>query len=184
MRLKGWINIAGDLEPAASKQIRYLQQEQEYAVVYAPEEVSATGEPLFFSQTDIRQYLETKAAAHTMVECLMEFAGVTMDDISRCYLSGAFSAHSDLESAITIGMFPDIAREKYQSITNTSLAGAREILLDNSRLQDAAELMESIYCMQFASVLDFTVRMQAAKFIPHTDMDRYPTVKEKLQKSL
>ena len=27
-----------------------------------------------------------------------------------------------------------------------------------------------------------TVRMQAAKFIPHTDMDRYPTVKEKLKK--
>lgn len=182
MRLNGWVDIAGDLEPGASPRIRYLEEEQEYVAVYATETESATGQPLFFSQTDIRQYLETKAAAHTMVECLLDFAGVSMDEITRCYLSGAFSAHSDLESAITIGMFPDISREKYQSIANTSLAGAREILLDHTRLHEAAELIESIYCMQFASVLDFTVRMQAAKFIPHTDMERYPTVKEKLLK--
>ena len=183
MRLNGWVNIAGELDPSASPRIRYLEEEQEYAAVYATEEESATGQPMFFSQTDIEQYLETKAAAHTMVECLLEFAGVSMDEITRYYLSGAFSAHSDLESAITIGMFPDIPREKYQSITNTSLAGAREILLDSKRLQEAAELVENLYCVQFASVLDFTVRMQAAKFIPHTDMNRYPSVKERLQKT-
>ena len=119
---------------------------------------------------------------HSDVECLLEFAGVTEADLSKCYLSGAFSAHSDLESAITIGMFPDIPREKYCGITNTSLAGAAAFLLDNTRLKEARELIDSIYCVQFASVLDFTVRMQAAKFIPHTDMDRYPTVKEKLKK--
>ena len=182
MRLNGWIDIAGDLNPAASARIRYLSEEKEYAAVYATEEESATGEALYFSQTDIRQYLETKAAAHTMVECLLEFAGVGMEDISRCYLSGAFSAHSDLESAITIGMFPDIPRQKYSAIRNTSLEGARQILLDRVRLQEARELIDSIYCVQFASVLDFTVRMQAAKFIPHTEMNRHPTVKEKLKR--
>ena len=182
MRLKGWINIAGDLEPAASPRIRYLPEEKEYAAVYATEEESATGQPLTFSQTDIRQYLDTKAAAGTMVECLLEFAGVTVEDLSKCYLSGAFSAHSDLESAITIGMFPDIPREKYCGITNTSLAGAVKILLDNTCLQEAKELIENLYCVQFASVPDFIVRMQAAKFIPHTDMSRYPSVEEKLKK--
>ena len=182
MRLNGWVNIAGDLEPEASGRIRYLEEEKEYAAVYATEEESATGQPLTFSQTDIRQYLDTKAAACTMVECLLEFAGVQVQDIAKCYLSGAFSAHSDLESAITIGMFPDIPREKYQGINNTSLAGAAKILLDNTCLGEARELIENLYCVQFASVPDFIVRMQAAKFIPHTDMDRYPTVKERLKK--
>lgn len=116
-----------------------------------------------------------------MVECLLEFAGVEMADISKYYLSGAFSAHSDLESAITIGMFPDVSREKYCGIVNTSLAGAAKILLDHTCLQEAEELIESLYCVQFASVPDFIVRMQAAKFIPHTDMNRFPTVREKLK---
>ena len=115
-----------------------------------------------------------------MIECLLELAGTKSEDIAQCYLSGAFSAHSNLESAITIGIFPDFPREKYCRITNTSLAGARELLLNYSRLQEARELAEKIYCVQFASIPDFLIRMQAAKFIPHTDMNRYPSISAKL----
>ena len=180
MRLAGWIDISGTLEPGASGRIRFLPEKQEYAAVYATEEESATRQPLYFSQTDIRQYLDTKAAAYTMVECLLETAGCAEADLAHCYLSGAFPAHSDLESAITIGIFPDLPREKYSCIANTSLEGARILLLDRSRLEEARSLAENMYCVQFASIPDFLVRMQAAKFIPHTDMDRYPTVRERL----
>ena len=176
MRLNGWINMAGELNPDVSNRIIYLAKEQQYAAVYALAEESASGEPLYFSQTDIRQYLDTKAAAYTMVECLMETAGVTTDDLAHLYLSGAFTAHSDLESAITIGIFPDLPRENYNVLSNTSLDGARILLLDRSRLQEVRELSENIYCVQFASIPDFLIRMQAAKFIPHTDMSRYPSI--------
>ena len=180
MRLNGWINMAGELNPDASNRIIYLAEEQQYAAVYALAEESASGQPLYFSQTDIRQYLDTKAAAYTMVECLMETAGVTTDDLEHLYLSGAFTAHSDLESAITIGIFPDIPREKCCVLSNTSLDGARILLLDRSRLQEVRELSENIYCVQFASIPDFLIRMQAAKFIPHTDISRYPSIQARL----
>ena len=175
MRLHGWIDIAGDLNPMASDQIVYIPEEGQYAVVYAPEE------KLYFSQSDIRQYLDTKAAAYTMVESLMETAGVATEDLENCYLSGAFTAHSDLESAITIGIFPDLPREKYAVLKNTSLDGARILLLDRSRLEEARQLSENIYCVQFASIPDFLIKMQAAKFIPHTDIKRYPTIQAKLE---
>jgi uncharacterized 2Fe-2S/4Fe-4S cluster protein (DUF4445 family) len=177
MRKSGWINIAGMLEPAASERIIYLEDEQEFAAVYATAEESASGASLYFSQTDINQYLDTKAAAYTMVDCILETAGVTEADISRLYLSGAFPAHSDLESAITIGIFPDLSREKYALVKNSSLAGARIMLLDHDRLLEAKNLAENIYCVQFASFPDFLVRMQAAKFIPHTDLSRFPSVR-------
>ena len=174
MRRNGWINISGELDPAASSRIVYLEAQKEYAAVYATGEESATGEPLFFSQTDIAQYLDTKAAAYTMVECLLESAGIGLEDLDRIYLSGAFPAHSDLEAAITIGIFPDLPREKYCVIRNTSLEGAKALLLDRSLLLTARDLVENMYCVQFASVPDFLVRMQAAKFIPHTDLGRFP----------
>ncbi len=179
MRLNGWINIAGELNPGASSRIRNL--DGEYVAVYALEEEASSGQPLYFSQTDIQQYLDTKAAAYTMVECLLESAGVSFDDLSHCYLSGAFPAHSDLESAITIGIFPDLPRGKYQVLSNTSLDGARILLLDRSKLREAKELSENMYCVQFASIPDFLVRMQAAKFIPHTDMTRYPSIQRQLK---
>lgn len=182
MLLAGWISMAGDLNPEASDRIRYLSDEQQYAAVYATESESDTGEPLFFTQTDIRQYLDTKAAAYTMVDCLLDVAGCSMEEISNCYLSGAFSAHSDLESAITIGMFPDIPREKYSAYANTSLDGARILLLDRDRLLELQELTDKIYCIQFASIPDFLIRMQAAKFLPHTDLSRYPTIARNLNR--
>ena len=176
MRASGWIDISGALEPGASDRIQFLPEEQEYAAVYATAAQSATGQPLYFSQTDIHQYLDTKAAAYTMVDCLLESAGMEATDLSHVYLSGAFAAHSDLESAITIGIFPDLPRENYSVLRNSSLDGARTVLLDASRLAEAKALAENIYCVQFASIPDFLVRMQAAKFIPHTDLKRFPSV--------
>ena len=182
MRLNGWINIAGELEPKASDRIIWLEEEAQYAAVYAAAEESANAEPLFFTQTDIMQYLDTKAAAYTMVECLLESAGLESGDLSKIHLSGAFAAHSDMESAITIGIYPDLPREKYSIHQNTSLDGARSLLLDRSGLQEIQEICENMYCVQFASISDFLVRMQAAKFIPHTDLERYPSVRQKLNR--
>ena len=181
MRLNGWINIAGELEPGASQRIVYLEDEGQYVVIYAFDWESASGSPLYFSQTDIMQYLDTKAAAYTMVDCLLEAAGISADSLARCYLSGAFSAHSNLDAAITIGIFPDLPRQRYVVEANTSLDGARKVLLDHGLLREASTLAESIHCVQFASIPDFLVRMQAAKFIPHTDMSRYPTVEAALR---
>ena len=118
-----------------------------------------------------------------MIDCILDSAGVTEKELHKCYLSGAFPAHSDLESAITIGIFPDLHREKYQLIANTSLEGARLLLSSRERLQEVQELADNMYCLQFASIPDFLIRMQAAKFIPHTDMNRYPSVKAKLEQS-
>ena len=115
-----------------------------------------------------------------MIECILESAAIAFEDIEKCYLSGAFPAHSNLESAIAVGIFPDLPREKYKVLKNSSLDGARMLLLDRSRLDDIKDLLDRIYCIQFASIPDFLVRMQAAKFIPHTDMKRYPTIREKL----
>ena len=78
-------------------------------------------------------------------------------------------------------MFPDMPRQKFSVRTNTSLEGARCLLLDHSRLEEAQNLAENMYCVQFASIPDFLVRMQAAKFIPHTDMNRYPSIQKQLK---
>ena len=95
MRRSGWINMAGHLEPGASPRITRI--DGEYVAVYATAEESALGTPLYFSQTDIDQYLDTKAAAYTMIDCIFEIAGATAEDIEKLYLSGAFPAYSDLE---------------------------------------------------------------------------------------
>ena len=60
MRLHGWINIAGKLEPTVSKRIVYHPEEEQYVVIYAYAEESGLEKDLYFSQLDIDQYLDTK----------------------------------------------------------------------------------------------------------------------------
>lgn len=182
MRLNGWLNIAGELEPKASERIRYLPDQRQYAVAYALAEESESGTPLYFTQTDIRQYLDTKAAAYTMIQCLLEAAGIEPEELEQCILSGAFPAHSNLESAITIGIFPDLPRERYACIPNASLDGARMLLLDRRSLKTVKTLSETLYCVQFASMPDFLLRMQAARFLPNTDLSSFPTIRRRLEK--
>lgn len=183
MRLNGWIDVSGKLNPAASEHIRYDAALEEYTAVYASAEESGNGETLCFSQTDILQYLDTKAAAYTMVDCLLESAGFTAEDLTAFYTSGAFGTYTDLESAITVGIFPDLPREKFHCLQNSSLAGARELLLHRERMQDIRYLQQTVYHIQFASMPDFLIKMQAAKFIPHTDLTLYPSVMKKLPQS-
>ena len=181
MRLNGWVDISGKLNPDASPRIQYIREIEEYAAIYASGSESANGTDLYFSQTDIMQYLDTKAAAHTMVDCLLDSAGFTKDDLTAFYTSGAFGTYTDLESAITIGIFPDLPRSAFHCLGNSSLAGARTLLLDRSRMKDIRMFQETIYYVQFASIPDFLIRMQASKFIPHTDLSQYPSVVRALE---
>lgn len=180
MRLNGWIDISGKLNPDASPRIRYMEEAEEYAAVYALPEESADGSPLYFSQTDITQYLDTKSAAHTMVDCLLEASGFTENDLTAFYTSGAFGTYTDLESAITVGIFPDLPRERFHCLGNSSLNGARKLLLNRDCLRDIRYFQETVYYIQFASMPDFLIKMQAAKFIPHTNLEQYPSVLAKL----
>ena len=66
------------------------------------------------------------------------------------------------------------------SLKITTIAGAAPRGICGSGiielLAHARALAENIYCVQFASIPDFLIRMQAAKFIPHTDLSRFPSV--------
>lgn len=146
--------------------------EEELAVEYAP--------GLYFYQSDIQEFLKTKAAAATMVEIMLQEAGLTTDDLDRFYVSGAFGHHMDVEAAVTIGMYPDMDRSKLINAGNTSMEGANVLLLHRDRLADIDGILERMEYIQYGAIDNFLEVMQAAEAIPHTDMSRYPSVLKKL----
>ena len=178
--LNRFIDGTGNLHPEVSDAIITIENpdsgEEELAVIYAYEE---DGDPIFFSQTDIDNFIQTKAAAHTMVASLLEYMHLTTDDISKFYLAGAFGTYVDLESAITIGLYPDIPREKYVALGNSSLKGAETILLDVESADRMKYFTDNMTYVQFGEVAMFVQNMMAAQFIPHTNTNLYPTVMEK-----
>ena len=71
-----------------------------------------------------------------------------MDDISYFFSAGAFGKHLEIESAVTIGLYPDLPRDRMVQLGNSSLEGARQVLLSLPRLQEAMEIVNQITYME------------------------------------
>lgn len=173
MFLNGWLDIRGKLLKDKNPAIE--ENQGEMAVLYAP--------GLYFYQSDIDEFLKTKAAAVTMVEYMMQMIGLNMEDVSRFYIAGAFGTHISKESGVTIGLYPDIERSNIISPGNTSLLGTAKILLDRSCKDKMEQILDKMEYIQFGAVDDFLHLMVAATAIPHTDYGRFPSVVEKLRNS-
>ena len=169
--LEGWIDIRGKLSPEKSPLIQ--ERDNQLCVEYAP--------GLYFYQKDIDEFIRTKSAAHTMVEIMLRESGLELSQADRFYVAGAFGKHVSKESAITIGMYPDMDRDHIINAGNSSLEGAQKLLLNRSLLTDIDQILEEMVYIQFAEVEDFLELMVAAQALPHTDYKRYPTVMEKLK---
>ena len=169
--LEGWIDIRGKLSPEKSPLIQ--ERDNQLCVEYAP--------GLYFYQKDIDEFIRTKSAAHTMVEIMLRESGLDLNQADRFYVAGAFGKYVSKESAITIGMYPDMDRDHIINAGNSSLEGAQKLLLNRSLLTDIDQILEEMVYIQFAEVEDFLELMVAAQALPHTDYKRYPTVMEKLK---
>ena len=178
--LSGWIDSAGNLQKSASPCIRDVwddtRQRNVPAIIYAYD----GNVPLYFTQDDIGEFLTCKAAAHTMVATLLESVNVSPSEIGAFYLAGGFGTHYDLESAITVGLYPDLPREKFRILGNSSLAGARRLLLDRSCRARLARIRALATYVQFGEMEKFVENMHAARFLPHTDASLYPSVKRRV----
>lgn len=169
--LEGWIDIRGKLSQEKSPLIQ--KRDNQLCVEYAP--------GLYFYQKDIDEFIRTKSAAHTMVEIMLRESGLDLNQADRFYVAGAFGKHVSKESAITIGMYPDMDRDHIINAGNSSLEGAQKLLLNRSLLTDIDQILDEMVYIQFAEVEDFLELMVAAQALPHTDYNRYPTVMEKLK---
>lgn len=172
--LEGIMDFRGKLLPEASQRI--VEAEGELAYRYADGEESADGKPLLFYQSDIEQFLATKAAAYTMVEYMLKAIGMTFDDVEKFYVAGAFGTYIRTSSAVTIGLYPDLPEEKVACVGNSSLEGAHTLLLDRDRLGEIGEILEKMDYIQYGAIPDFVDSMSATRAVPHLDTSRYPSV--------
>ncbi len=98
-----------------------------------------------------------------MVEIMLRESGLELNQADRFYVAGSFGKYVSVESAITIGMYPDMEREKMINAGNSSLEGAQKLLLNKELLADIDQILEEMTYIQFAEVDDFLEQMVAAR---------------------
>lgn len=100
-------------------------------------------EGISISQDDIYQLITAKAGLRLDQDLLMQYYGVTVDDLATIYLAGGFGNFINPDNAVAIGLLPP-APEKVVRIGNGAIAGARLTLLSRSARRAAEDLARRI----------------------------------------
>ena len=93
------------------------------ALVLVPAELSGHGKPVVVTRRDVNEIQLAKGAIRAGVEVLLVEAGIADEDIESFVVAGAFGTYLDLESAVRIGMFPDLPRERFRQAGNAAGTG-------------------------------------------------------------
>jgi uncharacterized 2Fe-2S/4Fe-4S cluster protein (DUF4445 family) len=171
----GMIDIRGKLVAGACG-VRLKEIDGLRLLVVVPAEESATGEDLTISQADLDSFIRSKAAMYTILETLAMTVGASLGELGTFYVAGTFGCFIDPRSAITIGMLPDLPLERYVPIGNSSLQGAALALTSESAIDEIDRIRDRITYLELNVNQDFMNRFSAAKFLPHTDVGRFPSV--------
>lgn len=100
--------------------------------------------------------------------------------IDNFYAAGAFGHYLNLESAITIGLYPDLPRERMVRLGNSAGEGARLALISGDKLGELELIKERITYFELNANEVFMNKFVSSKFLPHTNLDYFPSVKAKM----
>lgn len=141
-----------------------------------------TGKDIALTEVDIENILRAKAAVYAGVSVLLKEVGFGLDAIERVYIGGGFGNYLNVDRAIILGMLPDMPKDKFTFLGNTSITGAYLCLMSEDMRKEAEEIAAKMTYMELSVSRNFMDEYLSALFLPHTDMNQFPTVKELMRK--
>jgi uncharacterized 2Fe-2S/4Fe-4S cluster protein (DUF4445 family) len=150
----------------------------EYVLAWAEE--TQLDRDITITEIDIENLIRAKGAIYSGCMTLLTEVGMGMQDIDRIILAGGFGSYVDLEKAMTIGLLPEIDPQKITFIGNSSLLGAKMSSLTNRIRKDVVEVTRSMTNFELSETPSYMDNYVAALFLPHTDINHFPRLKERL----
>jgi len=170
MFLTGIIDQKGRIVEGKTDRVRAGEEGMEF-VFYRD-----AGRDIVLTEVDIENILRAKAAIYAGVSLLLREVGFSLDAIERVYIAGGFGNYLNVERAIILGMLPDLPKEKFSFLGNTSITGAYLCLLSEDLRKEAEEIASKMTYMELSVSRAFMDEYMSALFLPHTDMSQFPTV--------
>ena len=170
----GLMDRSGKLTLGKDKKVRERKGEREFVLVPANE--AATNQDIVISQADIDNLLRAKAAIFSAVDILINSLNLDFNEIETLYLAGGFGNYLDKKKALTLGLIPDLPFERIQFVGNTSVLGAKMALLSREALQTCQEIAHKMTYYDLITHPNYMDKFMAAKFLPHTDLKKFPSV--------
>jgi uncharacterized 2Fe-2S/4Fe-4S cluster protein (DUF4445 family) len=148
-----------------------LNAEHKDVSIQEGERLFSIRDGLVIRQTEIDNFLRSKAAMFTLLLVLLRSVGLKFSDIRKVYVAGALGNGIDAGKAAGIGMLPDWPVKVIIPIGNASLKGAQMVLKDSRLLEREDEIINNITYKHMHDDPEFMKEFRGAIFIPHTNPD-------------
>ncbi|MCK5849432.1 MAG: DUF4445 domain-containing protein [Kiritimatiellae bacterium] len=129
-RILGSDDLPADLPELIRK--RVVKDGDQFAMLLADSDESATGESLCLYQKDIRELQLANGAIRAGISILLKREGLEPDDLGCILLAGAFGNFIRRNNALRIGMLPQIPSERIRFVGNAASFGAKQALLSSN----------------------------------------------------
>lgn len=175
----GVIGQNGKFNPElTSRRIRHGADGYEYVLAWAPE--TQIDKDIVITEVDIDNLMRAKAAMYAGAQTLAKSVGLTSANFEQVIIAGGFGSSLDIPKAITVGLLPDLPRDKFTFIGNGSLMGARLTSFSTDLLDDARKVANMMTNVELSESTEFMNNYIAALFLPHTHASEFPTVSKRL----
>ncbi len=102
---------------------------------------------IVFTQEDIRQMQLACAAIKTGIRMMLKANHLAERDLHGIYIAGAFGNYLNIKNSMAIGLLPRVEERKLAFIGNSSLAGARLLLIsapERERIESLTQKVEYV----------------------------------------
>jgi uncharacterized 2Fe-2S/4Fe-4S cluster protein (DUF4445 family) len=157
-----------------TEKVRLGRDGWEYVVIEA--ESTSIGQDIVFTEADIENLIRAKGAMFAGYFTLLESVGMGFEDLERVILAGNFGSYLDINQAITIGLLPDIPRDRFFFAGNSSLLGAKASAVSWPATRELYEVAQMMTHFDLSNNPRFMEHYVSCLFLPHTDQKLFPSV--------
>ena len=138
--------------------------------IVGPEKRLRLTDRLALTQQDVRDVQLAVAAVRSGVRLLLREFRISVADLDRVVVAGAFGSSLDIANAVSLGLLPNLPEGKTVFIGNASLAGARLMLLARPARAAAEDLAARISHISLATRPDFQDEfIRGLEFAPYPE---------------
>jgi len=143
--------------------------------VLARADESLRGKDVFIAEDDIQNVITAKAAIFAAARIMLKRLDLQFSDINRLFIAGGFGSYIDLNNAIAIGLLPDLPLSDIVYVGNTSIWGAKLAAFSEEARMALREIATRTTYYDLMGSSDYVEQFQQAMFLPHTDIELYPS---------
>ena len=169
----GVVNKSGAFDKKGQKSDRFRKNpdtgQAEFVLAWAEE--TSINKDIVVTQKDVRQIQLAKGALYAGCKLMVKRMGLGEADTVK--IAGAFGTHVDREKALIMGLFPDCAIEKIQSIGNAAGDGCRAALLNVEKRKEADWYSRNVEYIELTVEENFQQEFVEAMQLPHMT-DKFP----------